>query len=234
MVAQMGENYGEISLKDQVYTSLKNDIILGHLRPGDTLSMLELCKRFDTSGAPVREALNVLSTEGLVNLPPHKRPVVSSIEEEDIETIAFLRNVLEPYAAHLSVGKIPQEKIDGLRRDLMEVLEHPEDRDRYVRSDLALHELLHQYAGSPLLSEIMGNVKDRSIRLRYIQEEYHSQYAESRNGIVIATTLEHLQILDALEGKDWALVGVRVQQHLKNYSERAHMHQRGNSPKTHA
>lgn len=225
MAMQVLENNGEISLKDQVYTSLKNDIILGHLRSGDTLSMLELCKRFDTSGAPVREALNMLSAEGLVNLPPHKRPVVSSVEAEDIETIAFLRNVLEPYAAHLSVGKIPQEKIDGLRSDLMEVMAHPEDGDHYVRSDLALHELLHQYAGSPLLSEIMGNVKDRSIRLRYIEEEYHSQDEENRNGIVVASTFEHLQILDALEAKDWALVSVRVQQHLRTYSERAHMKQ---------
>lgn len=60
------------SLKHQVYKAIKDDIIFGRLRSGEQLNMLELCNRMHISSAPIREALNMLSKEGLVDLTPQQ------------------------------------------------------------------------------------------------------------------------------------------------------------------
>lgn len=207
----------DTSLKNRVYTLLKNDIIFGRLHSGDQLNMLELCNRLNISSAPIREALNMLSKEGLVDLTPRKRATVSYIQVGDIDTITYLRRTLEPYAARLSVGKVPHERIVQMRATLNDVLNSPDDMEKYVASDLALHEMLHQYAGSPLLSETISNVKDRSIRLRYMAENMST---ERQKNVSKVSTEEHLGILSALEANDPNLLYERVFHHITNYSIR--------------
>ena len=213
----------DTSLKNRVYTLIKNNIIFGRLQSGDQLNMLEISNRLNISSAPIREALNLLAKEGFVDLTPRKRATVSYIQESDVQIIVFLRQTLEPYAARLSVGKIPVERIQELRKMLLEVLESPFNAERYVASDIALHELLHQYAGSPLLSEIISNVKDRSLRLRYIAKSSapsDSMGASDRREIYKISTEEHLGILSAFEADAPDLVYQRVSQHIANSSAR--------------
>ena len=97
-------------------------------------------------------------------------------------------------------------------------------------SDLALHELLHQYAGSPLLSEIISNVKDRSIRLRYMAEHFSSGDPGDQVKVSRISTEEHLGILYALEAKDGDLVYARVLQHIQNYNTRTAQAQQSETP----
>lgn len=210
------------TLKNQVYNVLKNDIVFGRIRSGEQLVLLDLSKRLNISSAPIREALNMLAQEGLVDLNPRKRATVSTVNKGDIETIVYLRNSLEPYAAKMSAGRIPVDEIARLRTLMNRVLEEPSNREQYIKSDLELHEILHQYAGSPLLSEIISNVKDRSIRLRYISDQCElDDNSPARIAIVIASTHEHLEILDALEQGDQQSAHQKVLQHIFNYSIRA-------------
>ena len=218
------------SLKHQVYKAIKDDIIFGRLRSGEQLNMLELCNRMHISSAPIREALNMLSKEGLVDLTPRKRAVVATVQDGDIDTIIFLRSTLEPYAARLSIGKIPPERIQEMRAVLMGILDAPYQMEKYVASDLALHELLHQYAGSPLLSEIISNVKDRSIRLRYMAEHFSSGDPSDQVKVSRISTEEHLGILYTLEAKDGDLVYARVLQHIQNYNTRTAQAQQSGTP----
>ncbi|MEG1773684.1 MAG: FCD domain-containing protein [Oscillospiraceae bacterium] len=155
-----------------------------------------------------------------VNLNPRKQATVAEVSFEDKDTIVYLRSVIEPYAARLSVEKIPQQRIDEVRMTLQKVMADPYDTQSYVTSDLALHELLHQYAGSRILSEVISSVKEHSIRLRYSAERFGSDDIEEQASITKISTQEHLEILDAIEKRDGELAYQRVHDHIYNFAHR--------------
>ena len=215
------ENFGNtILLKDRVYNVLKTEIVLGHLKPGQRLNILDLSNKMNISSAPVREALNMLSKDGLVDLLPHKQAVVSSGNSDDWAICIDLREMLEPYAAKISVHKIPQEKIDEIRKQLKSVLEKPDDMTAYIESDIALHDIMYAYAQSKLLSETLTNLKLYTIRIRYSPERFYDNNPSDQKSIIIKSTTEHLNILDALESRDPDRVYTTVLQHIQKYAER--------------
>jgi len=213
----------EVSLKDKIYKEIKSDIIFGRLHSGDQLILQKICLQKNVSSAPVREALNLLSKEGLVDLNPHRRATVSHLEMQDIDAIVFLRCTIEPYAARLSVGKIPQKEIDRMRQMFLNVLKHLDDAELYVASDLALHELLYTYCGSTLLSEILSSLKDKTIRLRYTSEHFsrgRDNDLQNQMEVTKTVTEEHLAVLAAIEMGNAELVYNKVLEHITNYGIR--------------
>ncbi len=203
------------SLKDKVYDTLKTEIILGRFKAGERLNILELASAMNISSAPIREALNMLNQDGFVVLTPRKKAIVSEVSLQDYNVVMELRLMLEPYAAKNSKGKIPQKNIDDVRKQLGAVCKNPEDKYLYIASDIALHKLLHLYSGSALLSDILSTTKEHSLRLRYCVEELADE--NKKADFVIATTNEHLQILDWIETGTPDQIYQCVKQHLGNY-----------------
>ncbi len=207
-----------VSLKDAVYEALKLEIILGHFKAGESLNILELANTMNISSAPIREALNMLQQDGFVILNPRRKAIVSSISLQDYDIVNELRQMLEPYAAKLSVGKVPKGEIEDLRQRLNGVILHPENMHEYVSSDLTLHEILHIHAGSLVLSDILTTLKEHSLRIRYCNEETAQEDLKRQS--VITATLEHLEILSMLERGSPDEVYQCVQRHLGNYLQR--------------
>ena len=83
-----------------------------------------------------------------------------------------------------------------------------------------MHELLHQYAGSRLLSEIITTVKEHSIRLRYSVERFEEDNSDARASVALISTMEHLEILDALESRNEDKVYSCVYNHIMNFGKR--------------
>ena len=211
-------HFGEaVLLKKRAYEALKQELLLGNFKPGDRLSISELASKMNISYSPVREALNILCSEGLVELPPHKQAIVAPWNEADYEMTGHLRMMIEPYAAEQSTNKIPQERIDRMRKQLEKVLESPKDKVAYIHSDMELHELFHIYLGSKLLSDILNMIKTNNLRYRYINENADAAYEEE----IISITKEHLDILDAIEARDASLVYERVLKHIEAYQQRS-------------
>lgn len=215
------ENFGNtILLKDRVYNALKTEIILGNLKPGERLNILSIANKMNISSAPIREALNMLSKDGLVDLLPHKQAVVAVGGTDEYEISVDIRKMLEPYAAKISTPLIPQNEINSVRNQLKNVLNDPSNVAAYVESDVAVHELLHIYAGSKFLSEILKMVKTYTMRFRYIIEKTEKTLLDREASTIIVSTNEHLSILDALESRDPERVYSAVLQHIEYYSER--------------
>jgi DNA-binding GntR family transcriptional regulator len=204
-------------LKDQVYRIIKLQIILGKLKPGSRISMLELATAMNVSRAPVREALSMLNKDGLVTIVPRKQAFVSEVSRKDLQMIADLRLMLEPYAARKSTPLIPEEKLREVEQKLQHVLDNPSDFAAYVNSDLEFHELLYTHTGYNLLKDIMLMVKQHSLRLRYLAEEEES----NRKDIVVRSTQEHLDILRAAKERNAERVSELVAVHLRNANARA-------------
>lgn len=212
-------------LKDRVYNTIKTQIILGKYKPGDKLNIVDIAGRMNISCAPVREALSMLSKDGLVSLPPHKKPFVTEPNVDDWAVSMEIRQLLEPYVARLSAEKVPQEDIDEVRAKQMRVLDDPDDMAAYVDSDMALHRLLYEYADSELISEILGMVKTSTLRVRYAIERALEEAPEKRREVRLASTHEHIAILDAIESREPQLAYDAVHRHIACCIERESMYQ---------
>ena len=206
-----------ISLKEQVYRALKNEIILGNMEAGSPINIYELASSMNISNAPVREALNILHKDGFVKLAPHRHAVVADIAPNDWQVVFELRKTIEPYAARIAAQKIPEDAIRELRSQLEFVLHNPDDLYVCIESDRAIHAAMHIYNGSQLLSDIFTNLKEHSMRLRYHAAGIGD---DKRRRYDIDSTQEHLQILAAFEKRDGDLASKEALNHLIHYYHR--------------
>ena len=102
------------TVAEDVYRSLKRDIITLHHRPGTPLTEQELAGLYGSSRVPVREACGRLQQEGLLTGRPYKGYTVNQISLKEIGDSFDLRLVLEPYATELAVQRATAEDLRAL------------------------------------------------------------------------------------------------------------------------
>lgn len=211
-------NLGETpSLKQQVYEHIRMRIIRNELKPGTKLREEELSMQMGISRAPLREALNMLYMDGFTRICPRKGAVVREISQEDIEQIWELRAILEPYAAVLSINNIPVNKLKSTKLLLQKTLDHPEEFEVYMKSDIAVHALMIDYLKNKYLVEILRKLKDHSLRMRW-NTECNSDNPDP--SAVVKATQEHIEIIDAFLEKDAEKLKNAVQNHIKQSKQR--------------
>ncbi len=93
---------------------LREMIIDGRLAPGAAIDERSLCEQFGTSRTPLREALKVLASEGLIELLPRRGAIVANISVEDMREKFAVVRVLEAYAAGVVCETATQAQIDAL------------------------------------------------------------------------------------------------------------------------
>ena len=102
------------TIKDQVYTSIFEDIIKGKYSSGEILKEKELIERFNVSKSPVREALVQLCSEGVLISRPRFGYEIVRLTRRDIEDILKYRSILEGGALNCSINNITADQIDAL------------------------------------------------------------------------------------------------------------------------
>ena len=99
------------SLVGRIASEIAREITEGGLPPGADLNSVELAARFGTSRTPVREALMLLEKEGLVEIPPRRRPRVSRISLDEVEELYQIRSVLNAMMIRLFVQNATDEQL---------------------------------------------------------------------------------------------------------------------------
>ncbi|MBC8377626.1 MAG: GntR family transcriptional regulator [Planctomycetes bacterium] len=134
------------SLHIQVYNQLKDNILTGKLKPGESLNEQNIAKEMAISKSPVREALRELVQEGLVVHHPRKSITVIDFTIKDIEEIIGLRAVIEEYAVSLCVSRLDAEDKKSLSSIVNQIYTTTQARDssKSTHLDLSLHEYLIQ------------------------------------------------------------------------------------------
>lgn len=213
----MGSDFGSNpSLKQLVYDNLKERIINGTLKPGMRLREEDLSNEMNISRAPIREALNMLERDGFTTIVPRKGALVSEVKKEDLYYIWELRALLEPYAAKISTKKIPEEKIQEVKKILESVLKEPDNMQRYMDSDLEVHNLMIDYLDNNFLKTTIQSMKAHSLRLRWLAEFSN----DTQEATVLAATKDHLDIVHAMENRDADQVFLLVKKHVANSEKR--------------
>lgn len=158
------------SLVGRIAADVARAITEGRLAPGANLNSVELAARFGTSRTPVREALMLLEKEGLVEIPPRRRPRVSRVSLEEIEELYQIRVVLNGLMIASFVRNADEEH---MRR--MDVLHEEIRRHAYGNQDafLASRRTLHNHwldnCGNGSLRDLLGTWKMRMSVGRLVQ-----------------------------------------------------------------
>lgn len=202
------------SLKQLAYEKLQQMIIQGELQPGTRLTEEELSQAMNVSRAPIREALNMLERDGFVRIIPRKGAIVSEVSIRDSIDLWQCRIALEPFAAQEACGHIPQSELEQALAHIRE-LEVQYDFEKYIASDLEVHELYYNYLDNLYMRSIFENLKAHSLRIRWLQERENPGKKTATQSIH-----EHSVIVEALLCGDREAVYSAVQNHIRNAAER--------------
>jgi DNA-binding GntR family transcriptional regulator len=131
---------------------LRAEILDGRYLPGERIRQEDLAARSGASRIPVREALRMLHSEGLVTLVANSGAWVSKLTADECEQTYMIRERLEPLLLRLSMPRLDEPAIDRLAAlaDTMERAPAEADRgvDAFLRADREFH--LSSYAGAEL------------------------------------------------------------------------------------
>ena len=162
-------NPGDTS-KELIYHELRREIIMGHRNPGERFNVEEIASRYDTSVTPVRDALQMLSQEGLVMIKPRSGYFVSRI------TLKELRDMLEVAAIERAVLRISDEQIDQLKNVHAGYTGDDDvSYDRYTDENRRFHYLLAEASGNHELAAMLGHLHDRLARFMVMRQGGRSQ-----------------------------------------------------------
>ena len=97
-----------LPLRDVVFQTLRQAILTGELKPGERLMEIHLANRLGVSRTPVREAIRMLTLEGLVTMIPRRGAEVSRISRQDIRDVLEVRLVLDSLETKLACSGFTQ------------------------------------------------------------------------------------------------------------------------------
>lgn len=184
------------TLKQKVYNAILDDIVQGEFKAGQILTEQELVQRYGVSKSPVREALTVLSSEGiLANIPRYGYQVFSFTLEKVADIMEF-RAVLEDYLLCKGMAGLQPGDIARLRE-----LVRPDEPETDVWAHWQINENFHLQLASLAQNEYCCQQLRRSMRL--LKLAYAQFYWSQWNRAQTPNDLKnHSSILDGLERGD--------------------------------
>jgi DNA-binding GntR family transcriptional regulator len=102
------------TLRERVYSHLKQEILENRIAPGSLLQEVPLAESLGISRGPIREALSTLAAEGLVTITPRRGAVVAALTKGGFLEAYQLREALEALAVRLAVPRMTAEELDAL------------------------------------------------------------------------------------------------------------------------
>ncbi|WP_051441884.1 GntR family transcriptional regulator [Arthrobacter sp. H14] len=143
--------------------ALRKKILAGELEPGERLLEERLTEELAISRPPLREALRVLESEGLVHTRPRRGSFVATLTEEDVYEILTLRSTLERMAFELGIPVKSADLLEPARQALIEMdrCAREQDRGALVLAGYAFHSSLIRIAEHRRLEEIYASVQQQ-------------------------------------------------------------------------
>jgi DNA-binding GntR family transcriptional regulator len=200
------------SLHGEVLGRLRDYIVEGHLSDGARVPERQLCELFGVSRTPLREALKVLASEGVVDLLPNRGARVRTLSERDIHELFDLMAGLEALAGRLACESITDEEVAEIERLHHEMYGFYLRRDMpgYFEANQAIHRLIVAAARNSALAAAYDGYAGRIRRIRY-----GANLARKRDRWGEAMR-EHEAILDALRRRAGIELSDILFVHLRN------------------
>ena len=154
---------------EQVYRRVREAILEGEIAPGTVMSQVAMADDLGVSRTPLREALRMLQSEGLVDAQANRRVTVKPISATDLEELVVMRVALETEATRLSIGRLEPEDIAALEGRLAEMAHFAQEKDyaRWQQPHSAFHRGLTAPAGARV-NAMLAQLSDHAERYRRV------------------------------------------------------------------
>jgi GntR family carbon starvation induced transcriptional regulator len=199
------------TLTEQIADALRKDIIDGALAPGQRLTTAELTVRYQVSATPLREALQHLAAQGMVDIDPRLGTSVPPISRAHLHDTYAVREMLEVAAVARSIERADTAWAARLGELFIEFQEAVKKGDRnsgvlsWSAAHRAFHEGLMANCESPWLKSLINVINDHSERYRMLS---------ARLG-VRDPIAEHAAIYKAAVSLDVEAAVAALKQHLR-------------------
>lgn len=183
-------------LRDTAYNRIRDAIRYGTLEPGEPLSETRLSNWLGISRTPVREALQQLARQGLVQIIPGRAVTVAAPSMEDTLNAIHVRSILEPVVVQMATESISNARLEELWTALrtMEAAVLGDDRETWSRADSTYHEIISSACPNQLLGELSQQIRGRVSFVAIDIRTSPERLAEC--------TLEHRRIVEAMARRE--------------------------------
>lgn len=198
------------SLHEELTEALRELIVSGELQPSRKVPEKELCDHYGVSRTPLREALKVLATDGLVILEPNRGAWVSPITVKDLDEVFPVMAALEALAGELACQHVTDKEISAVRKLHDRMVKHYDARelDSYFEVNQQIHEAILAAARNETLINQYRSLAARVRRARYVANMTPERWRQA--------TEEHEVIMQCLENRDGPGLSSILKSHLEN------------------
>lgn len=201
------------TLHQEIANNLREMIMSAELREGDKIKENELCDLMGISKTPLREALRVLSAEGLIRLIPNRGAYVTTPTFEEIKEMFDVMSVLEGVCARTATEKMNAtdfSKLEQLHKKLEENFRRT-DQKEYIHQNNSFHALVQELAGNNTLNQIVNGLRQKILLYRFQSLNLPGRFAQSIR--------EHRDLLAAFRKRNPQQAEMLMKSHLKKQCE---------------
>lgn len=200
------------SLNQQTYDRCKKDIMTFALKPGEPVSAAKLAERYNVSRTPAREALVRLQSEGMVDIFPQSKSMISKINVSRARQEWFIRKTLEvamtdAFFAHVTPADIKEMRMYAEK--CAHIGEQPRNHEtsyEYLKNDNKFHAVTYRVARETLSAEIIESTMAHYSRIRLLVD-LDNQYKDR-------TVADHDELIRLVEAGDKEGYRAALEKHL--------------------
>lgn len=200
--------------REVAYERIKDAIKHADLSPGEPLSETRLSTLLGISRTPVREALQQLAQEGLVEIIPGRAVTVASNSVSDVLNIVHMRLLLEPELMRLVAESAPAAAVEALEEAMCR-MEQAIDDGNYTdwsRADSAYHEIVAHACPNSLLGETVLQLRIRVHHMASVDSQSNPQRLAD-------CTVEHRAVVEAIKARNGQAAEAAMRTHLMELRE---------------
>lgn len=196
------------ALAVQVADGLRELILEGRIKGGEKIREKELTELFGVSRTPLREAMKILASEGLIDLIPNRGAAVSERSEAELADTFPILAALEGIAGAQAAERASDTEIAQIRAltDRLRASREANDRPGYFEINQAIHKAILEASRNDTLRRTHATIASQVHRARYQANLSRKRWEKALK--------EHEQIAEALEQRDAARARTLLEDHM--------------------
>jgi DNA-binding GntR family transcriptional regulator len=208
------------TLNDRAYGALKQELISGGFSPGQTLVIRKLAETFGISTTPIREALQRLVAERLLEMQNNRSIIVPLLSASAFEELTHIRIAVEGLAGKMATSRMSEGGLADIRATLagMQRAIEAGDARTYLSLNEAFHFAIYQHAGAPILLNMIRDLWGRVgpyLKLLMQADRYIPQSNNAHHKIVAALEQRNGPAVRASVEQDIALAAAVLSENLR-------------------
>jgi DNA-binding GntR family transcriptional regulator len=202
-----------VSLRQTVTDKLRDAILAGRFAPGQRIVERDLWQSLGISRTVVREALQHLQAEGLIDIIPHRGPVVATLSADEVRELYVVRGALEALAGEGFARNATDEQVARLR-EALEYLRQPEasaSTESLLAAKNAFYAILLEGCGNRIVGQMLTQLNNRVTLLRRV--------SLGTEGRLPRTIAELEEVVSAIEARDPERARLMCARHVESAAE---------------